>query len=535
MDPLALEKLLSDETALDALSKRLGLTKADTIEQATNLLWHDVSSAVQMLYPYKQLTPFMNELPRVPGVGSAFSWKRITSINTTGVNAGVSEGNRGARIALAEQDLTAAFKVLGLESSVTFEARLGGQRLTPDAIGTAIYSMLRSLRIEEERTFVGNNASMPLGTTPTPSLAALPITGGLFNGTAAYIACVALTGAGVIYYKGYNTTTQVGGVPGRVTKVNADGSTDTFGGGSATPSAIANITATGTQSITATVTAVVGAAGYAWYVGSVNTAATLYLAGITPSNQAVFNNFPASTNQPLSALYVSAAAADNSTNVLLPDGFLVQILGAGGPDPGRVMATTQVGVSGVSYSNSGSILYNMATGNTGLTINGSDIEEFDAVCEAAWEQYLLGFDCIYMSARDMRDTVGTMLNASNAGNAQWRILFDADETTGRIVAGRKVTTYMNKFTNMPLDIMVHPNIPPGTIVFWSKRVPYEVPNIQNLIEAKVRQDYYQIPWPWSRRAYEFGVYVDETFPMYFCPAFALITNKNPATGSIVLS
>ncbi len=529
----ALEKLLSDDTALAMLQKRLGtLNKADTIEQATNLLYHDVSTAIQMLYPYKQLTPFMNELPRVRGEGSAFSWKRITSINTNGVDPGVSEGNRGARIALAEQDLTAAFKVMGLESSVTFEARLGGRQLTPETIGMAVYSQLRALRIEEEKAFVGNNATMPLGTTPTPTLTAAPATGGLFNGTAAYVACVALTGVGVIKYRAYSSVTTTGGVRGRITKVNADGSSDTYGGGSAAPSSIANITATGTQCITATVTVVPGAAGYAWYVGSVTGAATMYLAGITPSNQAIFTDFPASTNQPMSALLVSAAAVDNSTNTLEPDGFLVQMWGAAGPDPGRVMATTQQTVAGITYTNSGSIKYAMATANTGLTIDGSDIAEFDAVLEAAWEQYLLGYDYIVMNATDMLSSFGTMLNRTQSGNAGWRMLFDADETTGRIVAGRKVTTYMNKFTNMPLDIMVHPYCPRGTIVFWSKRVPYEVSGLGNLIEAKVRQDYYQIQWPWSRRAYEFGVYVDETWPMYFAPGFAMITNVNPVAGSL---
>jgi hypothetical protein len=70
-------------------------------------------------------------------------------------------------------------------------------------------------------------------------------------------------------------------------------------------------------------------------------------------------------------------------------------------------------------------------------------------------------------------------------------------------------------------------------LFWSDKSPYELSGVANLLEAKVRQDYYQIQWPWRSRRYEYGVYVDEVFPCYFTPAFAAIINKNPATGSMV--
>ena len=70
-------------------------------------------------------------------------------------------------------------------------------------------------------------------------------------------------------------------------------------------------------------------------------------------------------------------------------------------------------------------------------------------------------------------------------------------------------------------------------MFWSDRSPYELSGVGNILEAKVRQDYYQIQWPWKSRRYEYGVYVDEAFPMYFTPAWALITNKNPTSGTFV--
>jgi hypothetical protein len=188
--------------------------------------------------------------------------------------------------------------------------------------------------------------------------------------------------------------------------------------------------------------------------------------------------------------------------------------------------------TGVSFTAGGSIVYAMPAGNTGLTLQGSNIAEIDAVLRAAYDQYKIGFDRILISATDVLDTFGAMLGTGSNNNA-FRLLFDADAETGRIVAGRRVTSYLNKFFNNTLDVEVHPYIPPGTVLFWSDRSPYELSGVANLLEARVRQDYYQIQWPWKSRRYEYGVYADEVFSCYFTPAFACIVNKNPVTGTMV--
>lgn len=527
--------LLSNENFVKNLEKKLGpLAKADTIQQATNLLWYDLRPVVQMLYPYRELIPRISRLPRVPADGgNAYHWKRIVNVNVNGASSGVSEGNRGARIAITEQDLTAAYKTLGFESSVTFEARLGARNLSPEALGISVQSALRSLMIDEEKILINGNASLPLGTTPTPSLAhgvISGLTGGFASGTV-YVVCVALTGMGMLGYTPYSQTLNAGGVVGQVTKVNADGSSDTYGGGSAQPSAEISTATGANECVTATVALVPGAFAYAWYVGSATGAE--YFAGITPSNQAIFRSYPATTNQPIANLKVSGSYADNSVDALIPDGILNQIFGqVHGPAPGRAMATNNLLPSGITVSQSGSIVYNMAAGNTGLTLQGSNFVEIDAVLRAAYDQYKIGFDRILISAADVLDSFGAMLGQA-AGSTAFRILFDADQETGRIVAGRRVTSYLNKFFNNTLDVEVHPYVPPGTILFWSDRSPYELSGVANLLEARVRQDYYQIQWPWRSRRYEYGVYVDEVFSCYFTPAFAAITNKNPTTGTFV--
>lgn len=520
--------LLQDDTFLKGLGSKLGtIAKADTISQGTGLLWYDLRPVVQLLYPFKELIPEISRLPRVAADGgNAYHWKRITSVNTAMMALGVSEGNRGGRIALAEQDQTATYKTLGLESSVTFEARLGAENLQPDALGNAVQSTLRSVMIGEEQALILGNASTALGTTPTPTLSAGGTGGGWGATTTGYVACVALAGYGWM-----NTTpyaSGAGGVPGQITKTNADGSTDTFGGGSAQPSAAASVTIGAGNAVTATVAAVPGAVAYAWFAGISGTA--LYYVGTTTSNQVVITKPGATSGQPMTALQVGGSYQDNSTNALLPDGVCSQIFGnVFGGAPGTAMQTNPNLGPNLSLSSGGSLIYTAPAGNTGLTVSGTNINEFDAVLRAAYDKYKLGFDRILISAADIQNFMG--LTLSQGASSAFRIFFDADAESGRIVAGRRVTSYLNKWFNNTLDIEVHPFCPPGTIIFWSDRTPYELSGVPNLMEAHVRQDYYQIQWPFSTRRYEYGVYCDEVFSCYFTPAFAAITNLNPSTGS----
>jgi hypothetical protein len=520
--------LLADDGFIKGLGSRLGtIAKADTIAQSTGLLWFDLRPVVQLLYPFQELIPEISRLPRVAADGgNAFHWKRITAINPGAIALGVSEGNRGGRIAITEEDQQATYKTLGLESSVTFEARLGAENLTPDALGVAVQSTLRSVMIGEEQALILGNASTPLGTTPTPTLAAGGTSGSWAAGTA-FVACVALSGYGWLNTTMWNSATATGGVPGQITKTNADGSVDSFGGGSARPSAVASVTVSANQVVTATVATVPGAVAYAWFAGATST--SLFFRGISTSNQVVIGGPGASTNQPLTSLQANGVFLDNSTNLLLPDGVLSQIFGSVfGAAPGTSMATNPNLPGNVSLSSGGSLIYTAPTGNSGLTISGTNIAEFDAVLRAAYDQYKLGFDRILMSAADIQNFMGTMLGQNAA--AAFRILFDADAETGRIVAGRRVTSYLNKWFGNTLDIEVHPFLPPGTILFWSDRTPYELAGVPNLLEAHVRQDYYQIQWPFQSRRYEYGVYCDEVFACYFTPAFAAITNLNAPSG-----
>ena len=118
--PDQLAGLLGNQEFVANLTKQIGsslsLAKADTVSTGTGLVWYDLRPVIQMLYPFKELIPLVSRLPRVPGDGgTAVHWKRITAVNVGNVSIGVSEGNRGARIAVTEQDQLATYKTLGLE------------------------------------------------------------------------------------------------------------------------------------------------------------------------------------------------------------------------------------------------------------------------------------------------------------------------------------------------------------------------------------------------------------------------------------
>lgn len=508
--------------------------KADTINQGTGLVWYDLRPVVQMLYPFKELIPLISKLPRVAADGgTATHWKRIVGINVNNTSIGVAEGQRGGGIAITEQDQTATYKTMGLESSVTFQARWAGKNLSPENLGIAVQATLRSTMIGEEQALILGNAASPLGTTPTPTLSAGGTTGNWGGTVTVYVICVALSGYGNLLTTTYNSVTLQGGVPGQISRTNADGTVITFGGGSAQPSAEASLAGVTTaQIVTASVTPVAGAVAYAWYVSTTTGAETLV--GVTQAAQVKLTKAGTALQQPITMLKVGSVYQDNSVNAYLPDGILSMIYGSVfGAPPGTPMATNTnlptLTNGTMTLASSGAIMVTMSNGNSGLTISGTNILEFDAVLQAAYDQYKLGFNSIKMSSLDIQASMGAFFTGGAA--SQFRIMFDANQETGKIVAGRRVTSYINKFFGNTLDIELHPYLPPGTVLFWSDRVPYELAGVANILEAKVRQDYYQLQWPLKTMKYEFGVYVDEVFAGYFMPAFAVINNLNPSGGT----
>ncbi len=204
-------------------------TYAESTSATSGLTFYDLEGGAKLLYPV--LTPLRNMIPRVSGKGGIqANWRAITAINSSGLRVGVSAANRGGVMAVATQDYTAAYKGLGIETSVDFEAQYAGQGFD-DLRGLAGKTGLEALMLGEEAMILGGNSSHGLGTTPTPSLSDQGTGGTLAADTAYSVICVALTLDAMM------NATIAGGVQGQMTRDNADGTSDTFGGGAAKPSA----------------------------------------------------------------------------------------------------------------------------------------------------------------------------------------------------------------------------------------------------------------------------------------------------------
>ena len=489
MNPSEL-KAASLEAMRKALANPLEKSSFTQPGSATSgLNYYDLEAGAKFLVPV--LTPLRNETPRVSGKGGIqANWRAITGINTSGLRLGVSGGNRAGVQAIATTDYFAAYKGIGLETSVDFEAEYAGQGFD-DVRAEAGLRGLQAAMIGEEALILGGNTSLPLTTTPTPSLAA-GTAGSLATQTLSVI-CVALS------LDGFINGSVAGGIQSQITRTNADGSSDTFGGGAAQKSANATASVTGsTGSCTASVAAVRGALGYAWFWGA---AGSELLGAITSINSV---NITATATGTQTA--ASLPAADWSTNGLVYDGLLT--------------------IAMKSASNSYFAQQPTGTAGTGtpLTADGAGgVVEIDAALKSLWDSYRLSPDTIWVNSQEALN-ISKKILAGNSNAAQ-RFMFTAVQDA--IGGGVMVRTYLNRFSMAgaaTLDIRVHPNLPAGTILMTSKTIPYPLSGVGNVFQIRTRRDYYQIEWPLRSRRYEYGVYADEVLQHYFPPSMAVISN-----------
>lgn len=491
---LELTQAIRKAQAAPVFDPRFASLEKSTFSQSASatsgLTYYDLEPGAKLLFPV--LTPLRNSIPRVSGKGGVqAAWRAVTAINSTGLRIGVSGGNRGAVAAVTTKDYIATYKGIGIETNVDFEAQYAGQNFD-DVRAIAAQAGLEALMIGEEAMILGGNSSMNLGATATPTLAASAGGGTLASGTLSVV-CVALTLDGMM-----NSSVAIG-VQASISRTNADSSVDNFGGGVAQKSANATVAVTGpTGSVTATVATKTGAFGYAWYWG---VAGSEILGAITTINSIAITAVAAGTQTA-----ASLPSADWSANSLGFDGLLTQALL---PGSGAMVNVQPTGVAGAG---------------TPLTGDGAGgVVEIEAVLKANWDLYRLSPDEVWVSSQEANN-ISKKILAGGATGAQ-RFIFDSRQDA--IGGGVMVTTYKNKYSlagAKSLDIKIHPNMPAGTMLFLTRKLPYPLANVGNVIQVRTRQDYYQIEWPLRARRYEYGVYSDQVLQHFFPPSMSIITN-----------
>jgi hypothetical protein len=476
----------------EALGKAAGFSQSSSA--VSGLTSYDLDPVLGHLYPV--LTPLRDMIPRkTGGKGIQANWRAITGVNIANTGIGISEGNRGGAITHTTKDYTAAFKGIGLDDFVTYEADLSAEGFV-DAKAEAVLGLLNAVMIGEENVILGGNNSIALGTTGAPTVTDVATGGSLAANTAFSVICVALT------FDGYVGSTIAGGLPLSANRTTSDGTSEAYNQGTAIKSSAGTVTTANdgnaTHSLKASVTAKSNAYAYAWFWGA---SGSELLGAITTINSVLITAAAAGT-QNASAGFT----ADKSQNSLVYDGLLTQI----------------------ATSGSGSYVYTMPTGvaGTGTPLTaGTDgtITEIDNALQSFWDNYKLSPDIMWVSSQEMKNIRKKALVGSST-TAQ-RFNFETDQRG--IIVGTGVKSYSNPFAmggTVDIQIKLHPSLPAGTILFTSSKIPYKLPNVAVPLRILARRDYYQIDYPQIKRKFEYGVYADEVLQNYFPPAFGMITN-----------
>ncbi len=484
-DAIALFEKAAQEPKGDILKKA-------GIEQSTGLVAYDLQAPAKNLVPI--LTPLRNVIPRVSGGGgTATNWKRVTGINTGNLQGFVPEGTRNGIMPIAVDDKSANYKSLGMEDSITYEAELAAKGFE-NIRATQAQRLLWATMLQEEYAILGANYSVALETPTAPTVTVIDGGGTIADGTYNVIV-VALTS------QGYMSSSVSGGVLGEVTVSPAGGGTNyTYGGGSSNKSSATStgaISNGGDSIIQASTPVVNGAVAYAWDVG---VSGSEKLQSNTPINNVALTSLVTTTQN------ASAITADNSKNLLGYDGILYTAWNSG----------------------SNAYVVNMADGTagvgTGLTADtDGGIVEINTLFRHMWDEYKLSPSVIHVSAQEADNITSKVLSASAA-----RVNYVSG---AEFAGGARIKSLLNRFamgTTQNVPIEIHPNLPAGTLLTVTQQLPYPVNGVPNVMEMRMRQDYYQMEWAKVSRKYETGVYSDGVFAHYFPPSIGIITNIGDA-------
>ncbi len=460
----------------------------------TGIQGYELWPGVQEFYAVTDL--FRRMIPRVQGGATIqANWRQITAINPSAVSGAVEAGKRGASMDQTQVNKLAAFVSREMENNVVWQAYLSAEGFE-DLYSLAVKEMLQATMEDEERLILGGLGTYGLGTTPNPT-ASWATTGGSIAAGAYRLFCVALT-----YDGKWQSTSAAVKLP--YTRNNNDGTTTAVQGFAAqksgTPATHTFATGVTTGSLTASVTAVPGAFGYAWFLG---TSGNERLAAITSLNSVAITAIPTSPQQAMSTHFDT----DTSRNDLAYDGLFSQIYASGS---GAYVKALDTGTAGV-----GTKLTATQDGTAG-------IQQIDDAVQSFVDNYRLCPDTIACSTSDY-PTIRQLLLKGNTNLAPFL------GAGGTVNGSGIITGYRNPtgFSTPTLDFMAHPWIPQGTIMFYSKTNPYPLSNVGTICRVFLRRDYTQYEWPVTTFNKFFGIFWDGVLQHFFPPAMGAIYNIAP--------
>lgn len=453
--------------------------------------------------------PFFESTPRGQGKGStAVFYQALANLNAQQTDGGVPKDQSAPLTKIQNQYVYSPYADVGAGGTVSWDAIAQGAGyadvLAADTLQT-INQLLISLEIHQLNAL---SFALPASGTPTVVPSA---TGGSIGASATvYVACAPRSG--VNWYRG--------------------GSAPASTAGTATTG-----TAT-TNSVVASVTAVQGAGGYDWYVGSAS--GSLFYYTTTPQNTVTITSVPTATqNVPTgyAGLYNAGNAGpsavptvDTSYQTYWQNGLLASIIGnwASSPDQALVagnvanLVTPGTGVSQGSY-------YESLNGSQ-LTVSGAALEQIDTMNRSIYDTWQVTPSRMLMGSQVITDIANAVLDNPQA--VTWLVPTDADGRA-RVVAGGHVATYLNKTVNgKPIEMHLMPYLPPGKVISVVDSVPFPGANITSTLQVRTLYDFFRFDYGANRQPgttnggprYDFEVRSEQAFVNKASPLMGVLDN-----------
>lgn len=498
------------------IQRFMDLQKASAgISTGTGLTFYDLEARAKFQYPV--LAPIRRRMPRIGatnpmgGQGLAAHWNSITNPNAGSVPAEASEGQSGALLTPTVTPKVAFYKLLALDGNVTWFAEWAGYGYEDVRSAQQRMSLDAMILAEEPRLLWGNSGTPGVGLQfgqPAQPTGTGTNTGGTIASTPnLYVAVAALSHQGWVLSNAPSNSGGGGGVAAVSTyvKQNGDGTTLSFPGGvsqcSVASAAITGCSAAaGAGSVTATVTAIPGAAAYIWFMGSAAALSSLYFSQITTINKAVLTTLN-TTGQKASDI---SATVDNSYNPYAFDGLITQAISGGG----------------YYASYDGAALH---------SDNAGGVVEINTALKYFWDNFKTSPTRIYAGSGTINSLTVIMLSAAAAATAfEYRVgVSNTPGDVGNLVGAAYVGSYNNRFAlgaRKPIPIEIHPNMPDGHIFLDLSENPYPSSNIPYAYAVRTLRDYFQVLWPAVSPNWRNSIFAAEMCQCYIPYGLGLISN-----------
>jgi hypothetical protein len=542
------EQLAQMQGQLDALRGNLAKDWDASFPETGNLTIPAQLAPIDLEGPAKLLvpreTPILNEMPREnDGIGSAMNYRRILGWSNSGVGGmpdlmpfmasefpsaqstsnlpqfggyanttgGVASGGlglrRGQKISYAADAKQITYTELSLSDVVSTKAYYIGQGYQ-DVRQLSATALLWAHKGGEERAMLYGRGATALGYT------------GAVSQPTGFVA-------------GNVVTANTGGtIPNGTYSVML---TAIAGGGESVPSAVATggtaITGGGVGTVTLTFPQI-PSGGLGWNIWMLNaTTGSFFFQASVPNGNLTYMLTAYNTSGPT---LLNASAIDSTANPNGYDGMLTVLMNpsvsgyvatyVSNATPANSVNSVGGGITGSSPVGDGpwqtafAALYGASTnpGNYGMA---SGAPSWQWTGGTAYGQKLLSRpQKVYVDGA-VRAAMGQFVRKAAGGSTAYRLTMQASQAAGGFEVGAIVNGIANQVTGDMVDFDVHPFMPVGNSVIWTKQLPFPDSEITNTVVAKNVQDYLYQMWPQIQFTFDASTYQLGTL-VFYAPAWS---------------